>query len=265
MVQTPKIDAQIMVVDCVICRHIENLNGDTRGMISQDILSQLRNFTEHIMLKYYAVACNEDLDNTWENLQKGISYVEGRGNLKTLRRFHDYLQMVASHYTLEEENSERLMLKYYEYLLKIKILLRETFGLEILENLKKFPLNTDQTLQEYYNRIAEKIEIHSTPMPSPSDRYYIQKIKPFFCAEKIYYEVTFTPANDYSSKFDRIIAFTDFEITDYYAVKLTLENDNIQILEKTMPILIITGWEVSIRNCEYSNFAHIIKIGRAHV
>lgn len=258
MISTPKIDHQIEVIDKVICRHLDNLNSETRGMISQDILSHLRNFTEHIMLKFYAISVGTDLDNTWENLQLGVSYVEGRGNLRTLRRFHDYLQMVASHYTLDEENSERLMLKYYEYLLKTKILLRKEFNMEVLFNLSKFPLNTDETLQEYYDRIADKVENHVFPVTSRADRYYIQKIKPFFANEKIYYEITFTPANDYASKFDRIIAFTDYEIIDNYAVRLTLENDNIQILGKTMPILIITDWEVSIRNCEYENFSKII-------
>jgi len=42
-----------------------------------------------------------------------IDFVKFCGNFKILRWFHDYLQSVA-HYTLDEENSERLMLKYYE-------------------------------------------------------------------------------------------------------------------------------------------------------
>ena len=37
------------------------------------------------------------------------------------------------------------------------------------------------------------------------DYCYIQKIKPFFSGERIYYEVTFTVANDKISKFDRIM------------------------------------------------------------
>ncbi|MDR2192707.1 MAG: hypothetical protein LBO62_07520 [Endomicrobium sp.] len=44
---------------------------------------------------------------------------------------------------------------------------------------------------------------------SENDRFYIQKIKPFFTESKIYYEVTFTPANEKASKFGRIIAFTN--------------------------------------------------------
>lgn len=46
-----QIDKQILNTDKVICRYISNLSNSTRGEISQDILSQLRHFVEHIMLK----------------------------------------------------------------------------------------------------------------------------------------------------------------------------------------------------------------------
>ena len=89
------------------------------------------------------------------------------------------------------------------------------------------------------------------------DRYYIQKVKPFFVDFEIYYEVTFKRASDYTSKFDRIIAFTKLDILPNYAVKLEISNDSISILEKDMPIQIIDKWEVSIRPCELDNFAKI--------
>jgi len=251
------IDTEILNINKVICRHIGSTNFSSRGAISQDILSQLRNFLEHIMLKFYANG--EDIEDTYSNICDSIEYVKTRGDIKVLYKFHDYLQIVSSHYTLDEENSERLMLKYYLFLLKVKILLHDRYALEVLENLDKFPLHTDPTLQEYYTKIADKINTHEHRKTEKSEKYYIQKIKPFFCDSRIYYEVTFTPANDYSSKFDRVIAFTKLEITDYYAVKLELEFENIVILGKTMPIVIITDWEVAIRDCEYKNFTSLIR------
>lgn len=253
-----RIDTQILNIDKVICRHIDSLGTSQRGIVSQDILSQLRNFTEHIMLKFYANG--QDIENSYANICNAIDFVKARGNLKVINRFHDYLQIVASHYTLDEENSERLMLKYYEYLLKIKNLLHERFSLDVLSNLDKFPLNTDSNLQVYYEKIVAKVNCYNPQVLGNSryDRFYIQKIKPFFVGRRIYYEVTFTPANDRASKFDRVIAFTSMEITDNYAVKFALTNDTIEILGKTMPILIIVGWEVSIRDCEYKNFTRII-------
>lgn len=132
------------------------------------------------------------------------------------------MQITASHYTLEEENSERLMLKYYEYLLRIKSYLKSTYNLDVLENIGEFPINTDFILKEYYEKIVKKInQPRSARVKSTyNDRYYIQKIKPFFVGYEVYYEVTFTTANDKASKFDRIIAFTKLDISHNYAVKL---------------------------------------------
>ena len=48
-----QIDKQILNSDKIICRHINNLCNSTRGEISQDILSQLRHFVEHILLKIF--------------------------------------------------------------------------------------------------------------------------------------------------------------------------------------------------------------------
>ena len=141
---TLQVDRQILEIDKVICRHIDSIAIFSRGAVSQDVLSQLRNFVEHIMLRFYANG--KDIDDSYDNICKGISYVHARGNLRVLRKFHDFLQIVASHYTLDEENSERLMLKYYEYLLRIRKLVKEAFGLDVLSNLEKFPLNTDTNL-----------------------------------------------------------------------------------------------------------------------
>ena len=85
----------------------------------------------------------------------------------------------------------------------------------------------------------------------------MQKVKPFFVNHKIYYEVTFTAANANTSKFDRVIAFTQHEIVDNYAVKFSIHNDLICILDKDMPILVIDGYEVSIRPCEWDNLSKI--------
>ena len=252
-----KIDEQILVIDEIICRHIDSLSTSGRGAVSQDVLAQLRNFVEHIMLKIYANG--RDIADKYENIEKAIDFVKTRGNLKFLRRFHAFLQIVASHYSLDEERSERLMLKYYEYLLKIKVFLKNQYSLEVLENLNKFPINTDPKLAEYYEKIAVRIERNKSYREDSriNDRYYIQKVKPFFVNQKIYYEVTFTRANEKASKFDRIIAFTDLEIPQYYSSKLFIVPDSITILDNVMPIHIVVNWETSIRPCEINNFASL--------
>lgn len=250
------IDTAILTIDKAICKNIDRFDDSERGLLSQNVMSQLRNFIEHISLKAYSDSKSKNIEIIHENIVKANNYVKVRGNLKFLSKFHKFLQPVASHYTLDEENSERLMLKYYEYLLKIKSYLKKDHDLDVLENIDKFPINTDSTTKEYYEKIAQNINKFRIKN-SYNDRYYIQKIKPFFVNYEVYYEVTFTRANDNVSKFDRIIAFTKLDISSYYAVKLYISDDTMHILGKDMPIHIIDRWEVSIRPCEIKNFTYL--------
>ena len=82
----------------------------------------------------------QDIEYNYNNIENAISFVKTKGELKFLWRFHAYLQIVASHYTLDPENSERVMLKYYEYLLKIKGFMKAQYEIEVLQNLDKFRL-----------------------------------------------------------------------------------------------------------------------------
>lgn len=248
------IDKAILTIDKAISKNIDCFDDSERGLLSQNILSQLRNFIEHISLK--AFSNGQDIENSYENIEKANAFVRSRADLKFLNKFHKFLQPVASHYTLDEENSERLMLKYYEYLLKIKSYLKKTHNLDVLENIDQFPIDIDSTTKEYYEKIAQKINLPKNTS-SYNERYYIQKIKPFFVDFEVYYEVTFTRANDNVSKFDRIIAFTKLDISANYAVKLYIHDSNIEILDKKMPIHIINRWEVSVRPCEFDNFSRI--------
>lgn len=250
-----KVDKKILVINQAICQNIEMEAVLERGLLSQNILSQLRNFVEHISFKEY---CNgRDLEITFENLQQGNKFVENNGKLKLLRKFHELLQITTSHYTLEPENSTRLMLKYYEYLLKVKKHLKEKHNMDVLENLEKFPLSQDSTLSEYYEKIAEKVNLYKTPKGF-GGRCYIQKIRPFFINNEIYYEITFTASRDNVNKFDRHIAFTKFDIPHNYAVRLRFVEENISIMDNTMPILIITEWITAIRICEFNNLNKIL-------
>ena len=256
--QMLRIDKAILDTNGVICDNISQLSFADRGLLSQNILGQIRNFVEYIAIKAYSNG--QDVNpNDYDLNVAALKDMQRRGNLRFLYRFHEMLQKSVSHYTVDKDGSERLMLKYYEHLLKIKLYLKRTFNLNVLENISDFPLNTDTELSDYYEKIAERIESPSA-LSYPinyNDRYYVQKVKPFFVNQKIYYEVTFTAANANTSKFDRVIAFTQHEIVDNYAVKFSIHNDMIRILDKDMSILVIDGYEVSIRPCEWDNFSEI--------
>ena len=66
------------------------------------------------------------------------------------------------------------------------------FGIDdVLENLNQFPLEIDDELTEYYETIANKVDIYPSYKREEFryGRFYVQKIKPFFVNEKIYYEI----------------------------------------------------------------------------
>lgn len=251
-----RIDKAILDIDKNICKNIDTFYDSKRGLLSQNILSHLRNFIDHIFLKIRNQKEEKSLTNEYANLKEAEKYVKSIGKFKFLNKFHDLLQISASHYTLDENASERLMLKYYEYLLKIKLYLMQEHSLEVLSNIDKFPINLDKTTQEYYEKISEQID-NTFIKKTEKDRYYIQKIKPFFVNNQVYYEVTFTKSHDNVTKFDRIIAFTKLDITHHYAVELFIGKTYIELLDEQMPINIIENWEVSIRPCELNNFATI--------
>ncbi len=255
-----KVDKAIIEVNQFICENISKIDVLDRGFVSQSILGHIRNFVEYVAVKAFAKGA--DLDpNDYENVNKpALKDMQKRANLRFLYKFHEMLQKSVSHYTVDKDGSERLMLKYYEHLLKIKIFLKKNYGMDVLENIKDFPLNTDTELSDYYLKIAERIDNPSSRSQhvSYNDRYYIQKVKPFFVNHKIYYEITFTAANTKASKFDRVIAFTKHEVMENYAVKFSIHKDVIQLLGKEMSIGIIDRYEVSIRPCEWNNLSRIM-------
>lgn len=248
---------QIQSVNDAICQNIMAL-ANNRALLSQNILSQLRNLVEGIAVLLHAGT--GDAEFKYDAIEPGLAFVKSQGKLNFISKFHKLMQISTSHYTFDGDSSERLMLKYYEYLYRIRNLLKTQYGLSILKNLESFPVNLDPSLQEYHEKIAEKIEkARSNPdKTSKIGRYYIHKTRPFFLNGNIYYEITFYPAINKVSKFDRIIAFTHIDMTDKYAAMLTFQRDSIDVLGQTMPIIIIRNWGVSIRPCEFINFARLL-------
>lgn len=256
-----KINECIFESDKAICRYINNIKrNDSRGIVSQDILGKLRNYVEHIMLRIYCDTENcKDLDVNYSNINTAKKYIFSKHKYKLFKNFYEFLQIVASHYILTDENSERLMLKYYEYLFQIKKKMKLHYDMELLENLEEFPLNTDSQSEEYYKLIAIEIEKSSELKDEKHGRYYIKDIKPFFINKNIYYEVIFSHISDYGNKTDRVIAFTNIQIEPNYCCKLKFKSTYIEIMGHKMPILIITSWKIQIRECEFENFMKLIE------
>ncbi|MDD2376485.1 MAG: AAA family ATPase [Clostridia bacterium] len=254
------VDESIVSINRVICENISLMTIKDRGFISQNILAQLRNLVEAIAVKIYCVSLQKDLPLSYkESIGVALDYASIRGELSFLIKFHKLLQISVSHYTVTNENAERLLLKYYKYLILLKKYFKNKFNIEILANLSKFPVDLDTSFSEYYKQIAKCVEQTEFNEDSKyiDGRYYVQKIKTFFIEQEVYYEITLSIATDNVSKFNRITVFSKTEILSNYSIKVSLINSKINMFGKETEIKIINNWIVSIRPCEINNFCKI--------
>lgn len=247
---------QITSASGVICQNIEHLN-ESRGLLAQNVLAQLRNIVEPVLVLLHSR--NPDNPFSYPAIAPAIQHVKSRNKHRFLILFHDLLQKSASHYSMEEDPSERLLLKYYEYLFRLRKLLKDEFHISVLHNLESIPLNRDEATEAYYAAIARRID--SVPINkdtfSSGQRFYIHRKIPFFVDENVYYELTFSVAINSTSKSDHLVAFTSIDINDRHSVLLSFQRSRVKALDSEIPILLIDGFQTSIRPCEFTNLARI--------
>ncbi|NIJ04800.1 ATP-dependent DNA helicase [Frigoribacterium faeni] len=253
----PTIEGQVRAASEGIERNISLISSD-RGFLSKNVLQYLRDLVE--ALTVWAHTGDPAQPFIYQTqFEPARDFAKSQANYRPLTRFHAMLQVSVSHFTLDEDPSERLMLKYYEFLLRIRQIAKDSLGIEVLRNLESFPLDLDPLLREYHAKIATRIEEpgHISPGSPRRDRYYVISSRPFYANGRIYYEVTFAPAHNRTSKFDRIIGFTSIDVSDSYAANMELQSSSIDVFGQPMPIVLIRSWEVSIRPCEFNNFARL--------
>lgn len=253
-----RIDRDILNIDQVICTNIDLIDFETvtRALVSQNLLSYSRNLVEHIAVKLYGEG--RDIIVGLQTIKPAMEYIKRDNRYQFLRSFHGFLQESESHYTPENEGAERLALKYYQYYLLIRDFMKKQFQMDLLHNLDKFPLDTDKSIQEYHEKIAERLNYtrHINDL-NRAQRLYIHKVVPFVALERVYFEVTLTPAYDTTSKFDRFVCYSSFWVPPHYSLKADIYFEDIILDDKKMPINILSDYIVSIRPCELNNYASI--------
>ena len=120
--------------------------------------------------------------------------------------------------------------------------------MDILHNLEKFPINTDHAVQDYHDKIAERLELRREIRDfAHNPRMYVHKVVPFVSGEAVYYEIVLTPAYDTTSKFDRFVCYSKIMIPSHYSAKMDIYYETIEVNGKKMPVNILTDFMVSIR------------------
>src|SRR5690554_3428132 len=139
--------SQIQNASNAITQNIAVLS-DNRELLSQNVLSQIRNLVEGVAVLFNVRSLNAEF--RYDQIESGLAYVKGNGWLNFISRFHNLIQKIASHYTLDGDASERLMLKYYEYLYRIRAYVLQHYSLQIIPNLESFPIDLDPSLRDYH-------------------------------------------------------------------------------------------------------------------
>lgn len=245
----------IAATDSAICTNIATLTNQ-RDLLSQNVLSQLRNLVEGVAVRLHTGS--GDTEHDYPTIEAALAWVKANGRLNFVTKFHALIQPSASHYTFDGDTSERLMLRYYAYMLRLRTLVHDQTGIAILHNLEAFPLDQDPALAQYHRKIATEIDKPGRATSDRRDRFYIHKTRPFVTDGRVYYEVTFYKAVNRVTKADRIIGFTSIDIADNYSANLGLQAATIEVFGQQMPVTLIRNWEVSIRPCEVDHFASIV-------
>ena len=249
---------KIQNVDKAIASNIELIDRTRRGLVSTNVLSQLRNLVEHVLVYGYGLKNHIKVELDWNHLNKIEEKMRIYSEYEFILKFHRLLQMSESHYTQTEEDSERLMLSYYEYLMRLKKFVKDKIGINILNNIGDFPLNLDKTNKEYYSRIISRIKTFDYTYPTNSQRLYVQKKKTIIIGDDIIYEVVLTPAIDNVSKFDRVVAYSRLDIKTSYPINATIYETEINEFGRFIPISIIDSYACSIRPCELKNYSKLL-------
>lgn len=247
-------DEEIKNASNIIDKNLEKLNDDNRGEISTNILNAVRNLNDNIAYKIW----NDKFPDKPMSINKVASKFTSVSGCQFIAQFDKCMRKSLSHFTPSEEGSIFLLSKYYKYIYQLKQVMKEIYNFDIIKNIELYYENKiDEQTLDYYTKIAKVVDI-SNEDSSDMDIFYISSSRPFRIDNKLYYEVVLEPAEEVSNKFNRITAFTKFDIDTNYAVSLQFSNKNIDLLDKKFPIKVITKWKISIRPCELINFGDLI-------
>ena len=200
----------IKVRDEQITESIDKLDifNVTRDDVSKRILTQLNDLcTATLLLNAIAGGLERaNLQLAWE---RSLLNVE----TKYLGTFLKGLKYIDNRIP-DDGQSERLMLKYYNFLWQIRKFLSDNYGMLVLSNLEKFPIKIDLLDKEYHELVAAAVNsVDLSPRAVCISRFYIQKKAPFFVETERYFEVVLQLASVYATKYNRVTFYTKENIS----------------------------------------------------
>lgn len=148
------VNKQIQSADAAICQNIESL-AEKRALLSQNVLSQLRNLIEGVAVRLHTNS--PDAEFNYDTIETALAFVRSKAKFNFLGKFHNLIQKSASHYTMDGDASERLMLKYYEYLHRIRSLLQDQYGITVRRTLRTSLLTSTHRCENTMRRSLQEL------------------------------------------------------------------------------------------------------------
>ena len=248
---------ELMNANAAIERHLAS--SGSRGEVAQDVMTHLRHLTEHLAM---AVVNGKTFTcpDYYGAIKPALNELPKIRGMKFLWEFHELLQKSVSHYSLSQDDAQRLLIKHREHLALCRKLAKDKLEINILSGLDKVDWDDDPGLQEYYGLIFDKVISFNFGISSSvgKDRYYVYSRKAIFSKGHLFYEYSLTPAMDFTSKFDHIIAFSQDRIPINYAISISIKRSSIPALGRVLSIMVIDNWETSIRPCEINKLLKLL-------
>lgn len=251
------VDKRLRETADVINKKFAKVNEENRSEVSVDVLSHLRNFCEAFMYKVYDEENDADIYQTQDNLTLVRKYIKDKHY--DVYKFHSLLDSSVGHMDFGPMQSEALTLKYIPQLIRLKTFLQKQYGIGVLENIDKYPLDLDTSLVSFYEKILFVL-LHSKPdsMQMSRNQFFVKKRSMKYINGHIFYEYVFDVSDDRANKFNTFVCYSFKNIRFDYDLKLLLAKKEISYLNTKIFINVIYDYEYSIRPCAFQNLLYLI-------
>lgn len=256
------IDKRLKETADAIDRKFSKVNEENRGEISTDILSHIRNFCEAFMYKVYDEETFADLYQTQDNLVIVRKYFKDK--YFDIWKFHTLLDSSVGHMDFGPMQSEALTIRYIPKLVLLKDFLFREYGISVLEDIDKYPLDLDNSIVSFYEKILNVL-LKSRPDKEKFTRnqYFVRKRSMKYIHGHIFYEYVFDVSDDKANKFNTFVCYSFKNIRFDYDLKLLISKKEITYLKTRIIVNIIYDYEYSIRPCAFRNLLYLINFDDA--
>ena len=238
-------------------RYFQEVNKENREEISVDTLPIVRSFCEAVMYKVYDVENNCDLYQTQDNLRQVRKYIKGK--YKSIDDFHCQLDAGPGHKYVSKKNAESLLLKYLPSLFELRNILKKVSKIDTLKSLNNYPLDIDESLMSFYEKIYAAIINQRYKQTKRSRNLYFVRKKSFKCINgKIFYEYVMDVSDDKNNKFNTFVVYSLKNIRYTYDLRFNIIKDDIKFLDTKITINILNDYEYYIRPCCFDNLLFLL-------